>query len=310
MSTGGKVLMTASAVKSVQDDVINNTGIVEATSVASHDGEIDLDAGPNGTVDAGGTLNVSGTSAGETGGTVAMTGNTVHVENGATINASGADGGGTVLIGGGFHGKGPIANAETTLVGKATINVSATGKGNGGKVAVWSNQRTVFAGRINAKGGAQGGNGGYIETSSEHSLQIAQDVLVDASAPHGSKGTWLLDPLNIIIETGGTTQLNNGILGLNVDPGKTDTVDPGTITAALKSTNVLLEAANDITVLNDVIYSSLNSLLLLAEHDIYAYANVQNTMASGGGGVYFIAGWDGKTDHHQPAHQSGRLRQQ
>ncbi len=292
---GGRVLMTASAAKNVQDDVINNSGIVEATSVSAHDGEIDLDAGPNGTVDAGGTLNASGNAAGEKGGTIEVAGNNVHVENGATLNASGDAGGGTVLIGGGFHGRGPIANAATTLVGKATIDVDALEKGNGGRVAVWSDKHTVFAGKISTRGGRLGGNGGYVETSSGVSLQIAFDAVVNASAPSGSKGTWLLDPLNIIIETGGTTQLDNGVLGLNQDQGKTDTVDPGTITSALNSTNVLLEAANDITVLNDVLYNSTNSLLLLAEHDINAYANIQNSMASGGGGVYLIAGWNGTT---------------
>ena len=38
-------------------------------------------------------------------------------------------------------------------------------KGDGGKVAVWSNKHTVFNGTISAKGGAQGGNGGFVETS-------------------------------------------------------------------------------------------------------------------------------------------------
>jgi filamentous hemagglutinin family protein len=294
-AAGGKVMMTASAAKGVQDDVINNTGIIQATSVSSHDGEVDFDAGPNGTVDIGGTVDVSGKGTGQTGGTITATGAAVNIADGAVLDASGDRGGGTVLIGGGFHGKGPIANATTTTVGNATIDVDALTKGNGGKVAIWSNQNTIFSGDISARGGVQGGNGGYIETSGHNSLQVGLNATVDTSAAHGTKGSWLLDPLNIIVESGGTTQLTNGTLGLNTDPGQTDTIDPTTITNALRTTDVLLEAANDITVLNDILYSSANSLTMLAEHDINVYANIQNSMATGGGGIYLIAGWDGVT---------------
>ena len=52
-------------------------------------------------------------------------------------------------------------------VGKATINAHAIRRGNGGKVAVWSNGETSFAGSISAQGGAAGGNGGKIETSGQ-----------------------------------------------------------------------------------------------------------------------------------------------
>src|SRR5580692_2564079 len=138
-ANGGTVLMTAHAAANVTDAVVNNTGIVEATSVAEHDGEIILDAG-DGTANVGGTLDASGTGAGQTGGTVSVTGKQVNVGDGAAINASGNAGGGTVLIGGGFHGAGPIANAQTTTVGRATITADAVASGNGGKVAVWSSQ--------------------------------------------------------------------------------------------------------------------------------------------------------------------------
>jgi filamentous hemagglutinin family protein len=292
---GGEVLMTARAAHNVEDNVINNTGIVEATSVSSHDGEIDLDAGPDGTVNAGGTLDVSGKGAGETGGTVAMTGGTVNVVNGARIDASGDSGGGSVRIGGDFHGKGPLPDASQATIGAATIDVDAIHKGNGGTVAVWSNNDTNFSGTISAKGGARGGNGGYVETSGGN-LQIGLSGFVDTSAVAGKSGSWLLDPTNIVIATGGTTPLSGGTLGLGTDPEGTDTIAPSTITTALQAgTDVLLEASNDITVSNDVIYSSANNLSLLAENSISVDANIQNTKASGGGGINLIAGWNGTT---------------
>ena len=50
----------------------------------------------------------------------------------------------------------------------ATINADATVSGNGGKVVLWSNDVTWFDGQISVKGGSQGGNGGFVETSQSH----------------------------------------------------------------------------------------------------------------------------------------------
>ena len=83
-----------------------------------------------------------------------------------------ARGGGKVLIGGDWGGGNPnqslvtnpsaklenfaIATATTVSVDAATtINASATGRGNGGKVVLWSDSQTTFAGTILARGGAQ-----------------------------------------------------------------------------------------------------------------------------------------------------------
>jgi filamentous hemagglutinin family protein len=292
-ANGGKVLMTARAAHNVEDNVINNTGLVEATSVSAHDGEIDLDAGPDGTVSAGGTLDASGKGAGQTGGTVQITGGTVNVADGARIDASGDAGGGIVRIGGDFHGKGKLRDASQTNIGNATIDVDAISKGNGGQVAIWSNNATNFSGTVSAKGGAHGGNGGYVETSGG-ALQVGLNAIVNTSATAGKSGTWLIDPTNIVIATGGNTSLSGGVLGVGGEG--TDTIAPSTIVNALEGgTDVLLEASNDITVSNDVIYSSANNLSLLAENNIEVDANIQNTLASGGGGINLIAGWNGTT---------------
>ncbi|HXL98875.1 MAG TPA: filamentous hemagglutinin N-terminal domain-containing protein, partial [Rhizomicrobium sp.] len=279
MAAGGKVLMTARAARSVEDSVINNSGIVEATSVSAHDGEIDLDAG-DGTVTDSGTLDASGKAAGQTGGAVNVTGGTVNIADGAKIDASGDAGGGSVMIGGDFHGKGALADATQTNIGNATITADAITKGNGGKVAVWSNANTTFSGTISAKGGAKGGDGGYVETSGGN-LQIGLNALVNTSAANGKSGTWLLDPDNIVVANGGTTPLTGGTLGLGTDPDSTDTIAPSTIVNALESgTDVLLEAGNSITVEDAILYSSSNALTMLAEGNITVEADIQNSQAT------------------------------
>ena len=72
-AAGGTILMTARAAQGVQDAVVNNTGMVQATSVRQENGEIILEA-DNGTVANSGTLDASGKGAGQTGGTVKLLG--------------------------------------------------------------------------------------------------------------------------------------------------------------------------------------------------------------------------------------------
>ena len=136
----------------------------------------------------------------QNGGNVNILGNKVGVL-GANINASGTDGGGTVLIGGGFQGKGSVPNAISTYVSRdSAIAASALLNGNGGTVIIWSDQITRFDGTINALGGAVSGNGGFVEVSGKESLSFKGTV--DTSAAHGNVGTLLLDPTNILIRNG------------------------------------------------------------------------------------------------------------
>jgi filamentous hemagglutinin family protein len=142
----------------------------------------------NGTAQISGSINA---------GTVAVVGDRVNLSN-ATINASSPTGGGTVLIGGDLRGQGAIPNAITTIVNaNTTIHADALNQGDGGQVILWSEQATTFAGRITARGGVNGGNGGFVEVSGREHL--AFDGLVNTEATLGESGTLLLDPRNIII---------------------------------------------------------------------------------------------------------------
>ncbi|HXQ53570.1 MAG TPA: filamentous hemagglutinin N-terminal domain-containing protein [Stellaceae bacterium] len=210
---GGTVLLTARAARSVVTHAINTTGLIEAVSAHEEDGAIVLDAG-GGDAHVSGTLDVSGKAAGETGGTVSVTGSSVALDTGAVIDASGDRGGGSVAIGGNLHGAGPLANADQTTVAQgARIDASAITAGNGGIVSVWSNGTTIFDGSITVHGGAQGGNGGMVETSGEGTLVVGSFASVTAAAPAGTGGSWLLDPssnVNITNSTSGVTCSGSG----------------------------------------------------------------------------------------------------
>ncbi len=281
-AAGGQILLTARAAAGVQDAVINNTGMIEATSVRSVNGEIILDAG-DGTATNAGTLDASGKAAGETGGTVKMLGQQVAVADGARIDVSGDAGGGTALIGGNLHGAGPEPNAQNTTVGKATINASAITSGNGGTVAVYSTGHTEFVGTITAQGGIVSGNGGQVETSG-HTLHVADEARVVTLAPHGTPGDWLLDPDNITIDAGeaGSTNQTFSTTGSVL-------VGANAIRNALGSGNVTLQANVDITVNSAINATTNNTLELDAGHSIILNASITN-LGSTGGSILLYAG--------------------
>lgn len=171
--------------------LVEHSGMARADSAAidAH-GNIVLKAATAATVS--GTVSATGTAG--SGGTVQVLGDSVALAGTARIDASGRQGGGTVLVGGDLQGANPaVQNARTAAVAAgAQIDASATGNGDGGKVVVWSNDKTDYAGSIFARGGAQGGNGGQVETSGK---QLSFDKgSVNTLAPKGRTGNWLLDP--------------------------------------------------------------------------------------------------------------------
>ncbi len=195
---GGNVLLTARSANALLDTVVNNSGVIRANSLVEKNGEIVLDGGFMGIVANSGTLNASGADAGTTGGTVKVLGDKVALLGGTWIDVSGDAGGGTALAGGNFHGAGPEGNSTATYVSRdASINADAITSGNGGQVAIWSDGTTRFYGSISARGGAQAGDGGFMEVSGKQNLTF--DGYVSAAAPHGQVGTLLLDPNDLYL---------------------------------------------------------------------------------------------------------------
>ncbi len=247
-AAGGQVLLTVRAAQNVVDGVLNMGGKIEATTAHEENGEIVLDAGPGGTANVSGTLDVSGAAAGQTGGAVVVTGGTVNLAAGTAINATGAAGGGTVAIGGNLHGAGPVANARTTTVAKgASIDASAITTGSGGTVAVWANGTTSFDGAIAARGGTQSGNGGMVETSGEGTLVVGNAASVTTSAPAGTGGLWLLDPNSNVTITSATLAVTcTGTSSVTCSPtADSSTINAATVIADLNAGSSVTITTND-----------------------------------------------------------------
>ena len=151
------------------------------------------------------------------GGIVQVLGDRIGLLNNALIDVSASGGGGTVLIGGDFQGKGKVPNAVRTFVGQnATINADALGNGDGGRVIIWSDENTRFSGKVSARGGTESGNGGFVEVSGKQFLDY--QGFVDTRAPFGTTGTLLLDPTNIeVVAFGGETNTLTDVDAFN-DP--------------------------------------------------------------------------------------------
>jgi len=297
-ANGGTVTLTASAARAVVDSVINNTGVIEANSIGNRNGMIVLGAAtaggkpagaPTQTVKLSGTLSAKGKRSGTSGGTIIVTGENIAV-SGAQIDASGNAGGGKVLIGGDWGGGHPnsslvsngsayleanaIPNANTVSIDAATtIDASATATGNGGKVIVWANQATTFLGTVMATGGAQSGNGGFVETSG---ATLTFNGSVNTSALNGKTGTWLLDPTDLTIDAAGAATISRGLINNDV---LVYTNSDGTSGQGTPS-----NGDGNIIVASGISWSSGNTLTLNAYNSIDINASI-----SGSGGLTLIA---------------------
>lgn len=205
----GQVRIAMSDVRILVKQVINADHILEATDLIKEKGVIRLASGSvvkAGDVaiaaNRGSSLKIEGaldTSNKEgIGGKVHLFAESILLEN-AKIDACGTSGGGEVLIGGDLHGEDFSFHPGHVEVDSLTsISSDALVQGNGGKVVVWSDQTTLFNGKISSKGGPLIGDGGLVETSGHLNLNIELGQVI-TSAPFGKTGLWLLDPLHIEI---------------------------------------------------------------------------------------------------------------
>ncbi len=249
---GGTVTLSARAVKGVIDNVINTTGIVKATSVSGSNGRIVLSGGDVGTVAIGGVVDAGG-GAGQTGGTVVATGAEIAIAGKTVIDASGHQGGGTVSIGSAPGRDGKWSEKVSVGTG-AILSADAVKAGKGGAVTVLSDKKTRHAGRISARGGEQGGDGGFAEVSSRKDIVLTGEV--DLSAPKGMSGVFLLDPetLRIVGPSGGSqnTAAGDGVVSVgDVDLGSDsniNTISRSVLEGIAGTASIVLEASGQITV--------------------------------------------------------------
>lgn len=296
IAKGGSVLLTANAASKIVNSQINMDGVIAARSAyKTKTGAIVLDGGALGTTNVSGKLDVSSKYA--EAGSIKVLGQHVNLKNNAKLNANGATGGGTILVGGNYHGNGPEQNAQTTTVAQGvTISANATQKGNGGKVVVWSNDDTEYYGNISAKGGALGGNGGSAEVSGKYYLNYAGAT--NLTAIKGATGNLLLDPYDLQI-VAGNTDSNVTIQNTNVPYSVTSNtngssqISVNTLLNNLSNANLIIQTGGSASVGSDAgnltvgtsfdLTNYTNTLTLQAYKNIIFSNNAVITKNSGAG---------------------------
>ncbi|MGH7242333.1 MAG: filamentous hemagglutinin N-terminal domain-containing protein [Phycisphaerales bacterium] len=192
----GRTLMAAGDIYGM---AVINTGRVIARDVK-------IDGGKHGEVRVAGQIDASNHDVGGKGGIVEIAGDKIALI-GANIDVSGDSGGGTAHIGGGREGKG-LDNAANALYADSatTIKADAIRTGNGGEIVLYSYDSTRSGARLYARGGTESGNGGFVETSGGW-LSLSGAPNTAARSLFGKDGQWLIDPLNLDIVAGSSSDV-------------------------------------------------------------------------------------------------------
>lgn len=114
---------------------------------------------------------------------------------------------------------------QANTLGEATGQISLTGdniattgaisadggsNGHGGTIKIIANHKTAVDGQLSAQGGQLSGDGGFIETSGDI-VSIGEHSSIQANAPQGKAGQWLIDPVNITISDDGLEDYEFGV---------------------------------------------------------------------------------------------------
>jgi filamentous hemagglutinin family protein len=236
-AAGGKIVLAAAG--DVYSQAISNVGKLSASVQAGSAGEVKLVA-ECGTVSNDGTI--AATSDSGAGGTVVAEGD--EIVNSATVNVTGAEGGqvmmeattrlgqfGAVRADGSDSHGGDVeltAGDVVALSSDSLTTVNAGTNGDGGEVVVYSPDTALFhdGATIEAKGGNESGDGGFVEVSGKEHVEVFG--LADVSADNGDAGTFFIDPHNVTIQDGAGTLDSGGnpfAAGSDGDTVSDDTIE-------------------------------------------------------------------------------------
>lgn len=255
---------------------INHTGEAQAIGMIEHEGRILL--ATEGQLSSSGSLCAP---------RIDLRGDAVEILPFSKIDATG----GSISIG----------DAKTRYVrvdSRAFLSTDALEKGDGGKIVLWGGAVCASDGTLTARGGPEGGDGGFIEISGNGFVLPRGEI--DTSAPKGEAGLFLIDPSNVIIN--GVSNTNLGpflaappppVPGTNYSFTGNATILNTSLQTFLATTNVRIDTANgpggvgDLTVSAPVNWSSGFSLYLVADHDLTVNETVH---CSGAGSISLNAG--------------------
>jgi len=217
-----------------------------------------------------GSIDVSG----ESGGSVWMQGERVGQFGETRADGSVGDGGTIVM-----------SASDIVVVGSDSITTANAGEhGDGGTILIVGEDtaRIGTGARIEARGGSESGDGGFVETSGRRVFEIGAEPDVGAAA--GDSGTWYIDPHDITIADNSGAHVN---IDDTVDPWASEAdsaiVDVGLLTGALDGgATVWIQTQGggteqgNITVVDAINYDGIGGLTLDAHNNIVIGAQINN----------------------------------
>ncbi|MFZ4379794.1 MAG: filamentous hemagglutinin N-terminal domain-containing protein, partial [Polynucleobacter sp.] len=253
---GGLIVVAAGSANQLMGSVIKNTGRISASTMVNNGGVIELVAA---NVTQAGTVAANGKGESSQGGQINIVGENITLAQNSKTTATGKAGGGSVEVGLGRTqatntNQAPVQEvakaasaltttasidtrqvaaqqaaavaSETKQIAKtvtvqesALVDVSSTKKGDAGNIVIWSEVKTTVNGILKAVGGALGGNGGFVETSSKGTVNVGKKLVVDTSASNGKSGNsglWFLDPIDLIIDSSAANVISSALTNNNV----------------------------------------------------------------------------------------------
>lgn len=316
---GGDILLTAAQARGIVDALIVNSGILQAQTV-SVDGvqqtgsvtlstrgipaDIDADIAVVVPVDTTGfavrdientgRIDVDGAGDDARAGDVIMIADRIAIGDGSYVTAAGGDDGGTIRIGGNRQGEPGLPTSDMVFVSdRAILNARSRRSGKGGEIILWSDANTRFYGHADVSGVT---SGGFIEVSGKDRLDF--NGTVDLSTQNGARGVLLLDPTDIVISSGGDSNISGASpFTPTVDNGPT-ILNVTTLLNALASGDVVVQTrasgaqTGNITVNSALSWSSGNQLTF------DAHGNVIVNQTISGENLRFVVGSDLQINAH------------
>ncbi len=274
---GGYVLVLAKALPGLFDTLINQEGFIEAKSVVSRGGRIEL-IGEGGLLQQNGIVRANGSSEAPNGGQVFLSGTRI-VERGAVTANAGENGqAGEIRI---------TSTEETTLASGSRLEAKASGQnGRGGSIWVTSAQPKVSGwvdfqdgSLIDVSGGSAAGDAGFIELSAR-SVNL-QGSLVAVAQEGYEGGHLLVDPLDLTFNNSNSTPLATPSDSATGTPDTAFNTPDTATSISIKIADIkgfaeaFFQAVRDIIVNNNLKMNNNNKLRFEAGRNINLNADVQ-----------------------------------
>ncbi len=268
---GGTIIMTAKNASDVIRQAVNNTGIIDASSISYEGGKVILGA-ENGQVINDGEINVSSKS--DESGSIEI--KAEHIINNGLIYANGLNGGTINML-----------SSDFLKIGSSSIiQANSFGYGNGGNIKLISQKRAEAYNGALIEAGSIYGSGGFIELSGYDSVYAFGNF--NTKSMYGRYGQFLLDPSNMFI--GNYSNLADDENYQVSDDGNTY-IDITWLNTQLDNNNVSLQTlqgngSGDITLNDGITLEGANGLTLDAANNISLLGNINGlsylTLNAGG----------------------------